>query len=410
MVTAPAAPVVKRSHKKRPTAAPVQVSVDQEATPVDQTPATTTDQSAPAQTPPVGVRVKKSRIGRLATSTLAWARCGVEFSENEPPRSASQALVEASLDVKLEVVPIPNVAMSDGTPVTIPNRAVVVRAPTSKDPNARVVGYVHSKYPVLQSMDLASFLDPITTNAPVAAIGQVDQGAGMFWVMDFGMSTIAGQVIREYFLVADYHDGRRAFQTIFAPTWDSSTVLMTGMRTASLRVAVPHTHSTFQATSTFYVKFLAQVQKARDAVIHQLSALADVFVDDVTVTATLRTIYANPAKPRAMVLAQAVQDDNLVVGDAQAQAEVAERVRVATERWTYYCDRLQILRSECEAVYRALCVSHPTLANTGLGLYLAIAKFEDHRSGSASSAQSTIFGARARTKEQAFRVISDIKQ
>ena len=353
----------------------------------------------PIVAPPTPAQVVKA----IAPYITAWDRVGTAFTD---PKSATQAIQDAGLDYVFESAPLVPVTLKDGSTVAIKNRVAVVRQAKGTSP-AIVVGLVHPNYPILQPLDEAAVLDPVTKTWPVVAAGEVDKGAGTFMVMDAGESKIKGHVLHEYYLVYDYRDGRHAMQTVFAPVWGPyRTILMTGMRSASMRISIPHTHGRFQADAKFYINFMARVRSARDAVVDKLRKLGDTSITSAQTDRVLATAYPTPSKPKALVVTQAVDEDGLTPSNDPAEAaEMTERLKIAQERWDYYRNRVLAMRASCLEVLLQITTEFPDLAGTALALYIAVAKYEDHRRGSRSAAESTVFGLRARTKEIAFQTI-----
>ena len=318
-----------------------------------------------------------------------WHELGKVFQD---AIDANTAVVEAGLDYEVSKFPI--FAQTPSGPIDL-NQIAIVRNPTFDDPVSRVFGTASSEYEVIQNTEIAEIINPLTTEWPVETIGALGYGETMFLSLDAGEASVKGDPVRQYFLITDTKDGATSMRIAFTPVRVvCQNTLVTGLREAIVSASL--VHSGFARTSLeLHVSLLAAMQKAMKGTMAKFKDLASIAITKTDAESIFLAAYPNPNRPRKAFLV-----DN--PKSAKSLGALYDEASQAQSEWEYYIERAKAYRAGAEELFGKLNDEYPHLAMTPWHAYNAVVESADYRQGGKSTAESSLFGARAAEKSRAF--------
>lgn len=320
----------------------------------------------------------------------AWHNLGRVFEE---PLSATEAVVSAGVDFTVDKHPV--FCYVDGDYRRVPNRVALVR-PALADAEEAIFGIVSEDYKVVQNIDIARIIDPLTKDWPVETVGALGKGETMFLTLDAGFSEVAGDEIHRYFLVTDTKTGGKSLRVAFTPIRVvCQNTLSTGIARSTASMVINHLHDP-AGELELARSIIHAANKVQDDVEAAFRHLAEVHVEDALIRRILEEAYPMPTAGRMAAfrsLAETLEDSILL-----------ERVQSSEGRTEYYTGRVEAYREGAQALYEKFCVERPNYAGTPWAMYNAIVECEDYRRGAASVDESLLFGYRAKTKSRAFDI------
>jgi phage/plasmid-like protein (TIGR03299 family) len=333
----------------------------------------------------------------LVRRDAAWHRLGTVIPDDEE-LTASEAFERAGLD--FEIIKVPLTADFDGWSIPTDRYAVIREAHT--DPKTGVasppayLGVVSGDYSILNNMDLARRFDPLSKVWPVETVGALDNGSTMFLTLKVGANEIAGEDVREFFLLSDNRDGSEALRISYVTERVvCRNTLTAALNGATFKLSVPHSGN-FERDVAFWTELVPAMKKTREETREVLEALADLKLDEEIVKEIIADVHYIPGPPQKLLAARAADKRKL----SKDVKEQITKMEVIYERKR---DLRLRRRLETVTLYNALGDEHPKIAGTGYALYNAVVEREDHggRQGDGNAA-SALWGSKADRKQKAF--------
>jgi len=319
----------------------------------------------------------------------AWHEIGMVFTE---PIDAVHAVAKAKVNYEVEKYPLS---------IMTPNGAIelekvaIVRNPVPEDDEYRVLGIATPTYEVVQNMDIAKILNPLTEKWPVETVGALGKGETMFLSLDAGMGAVRDNVIHQYFLVTDTKDGGTSMRIAFTPVRVvCQNTLVTGLKEAVVSASLAHAGRA-RSSLEIHVSLLRAMQNAMEKTMAKFGALASAAITQNNAETIFASAYPMPRKSRKLALL----DDPDSAANLGALFDEATKAQAS---WEYYVNRVQVYRAGAKTLFTKLNDESPSTAMTAWNAYNAVVESADFREGSDSVFQSTLFGARAAEKARAF--------
>jgi phage/plasmid-like protein (TIGR03299 family) len=347
----------------------------------------------------------------------AWHGLGTVFQER---MSATDAALLAKLDYQIEqvgplYVPKPvwiNGAMQlDKTALVKVEGKALFRQPVPDDDVLRYLGTVSDGYEILQNMDIAKVLDPITSEFPVETAGALHAGETVFFALDAGTEQIISgdEEVRKYFVVTDRRDGGHALRCLFtAVRVVCQNTLSAAMSEASVNIAIHHRKGVKEELD-FQIRTLGDMKRAMDKTMAIFRAMAERQAAVEEVEQILKAAYPEPTKPRKVAMREGLElDITALKAQADGGDRVAELFLQSTRQYELARDRQDQYRVGAMELFERMNDEHPKVANTVWAAYNAVVETEDYRRGTTnqpgeSVLESIVFGDRAKTKVKAYR-------
>ncbi len=319
----------------------------------------------------------------------AWHGLGTTFDE---PLTATEAVNLAGM--QYEVQKKPHEVWVDEVLVT--TLYDLIRMPNEQDPSPAYFGTVTEGYEVLNNLDIAAALDPLTERWPVETVGALRQGESVFFTLKTGEFSIGGDDIRGYFLVHEGKDGKQGLKIAFTPVRVvCQNTLTMGLSRAQVQVGISHQRGA-EAELNFWAEVLPLMEQAQIRAKETMARLAEFKLTKKTEDAILLAAYPAPKMGAKASLKADLQD--MVIPEA-----LMTTIDKASASNEYYVDRQAGFRDATRELYDIFNQSHPQTAKTAWALTNAIAESEDYRRGREPEYSSVFAGDRVRAKERAFR-------
>lgn len=319
----------------------------------------------------------------------AWHGLGKTFNK---PLAASDALAEAGMIYAITKEPL--YFLAEGHLVWVPDRVALVREKTDDDPVYRVFGVVGQNYGLVQNKEIARLLDALTDVWPVETAGALGYGETIFLTLAAGSVNVAGDELKQYFLVTDSRTGRESLRIAFTPIRVvCQNTLVAGLRAARVSVSLRHV-DTLKDDLGFAIEIIRQMQTSQTQMIKLFRKLSETVITIQEVHKILQDAYPTPRKTRTMLLAEETDFAN-----------ERWRIKVGKERLAWKSARDSIWRCRGAALwlFDRICSKYPDIAMTPWAAYNAVVECEDYREGRGEKAicRSALFGHRAATKKRA---------
>lgn len=347
----------------------------------------------------------------------AWHGLGTVFTD---PLTATEAAQLARLDYDIEqvgplYVPKPTwvngkLTMDASALVRVDGKALF-RQPVPDDNQLRYLGTVSEGYEILQNMEIAGIIDPVTQEFPVETAGALHAGETVFFSLDAGEEEIipGDEAVRKYFVITDRRDGGHALRCLFtAVRVVCQNTLSAAMSEAAVNIAISHRKGV-KGELEFQLKTLGEMREAMAKTMAVFKAMAErkAAVDEAQ--QIIKAAYPEPTKPRKVAVREGLALD---LAELQVLAEggdrVAELFLSSTRQYDLAKDRVDQYRLAAGGLLERMNDEHPKVANTLWAVYNAVVETEDYRRGSSnqpgqSVLESVVFGDRAKTKIKAYR-------
>lgn len=326
--------------------------------------------------------------------TPGWHELGTVFQD---ALGAEEATKLGRLDYEIQKIPLFVNAygqeMETGT-------SALVRQPTDDAPEPFMLGTVSNDYRLLQNMEIARILEPMTGEWPVETVGALGNGERAFWCLDAGEAEVAGENLRQYFVVVDVKNGGNALRIINTPIrTECQNTLATGMAAATLNIALPH-RVNLEKELDWYVQLQIQMRKQQQTLLEQFRAMATQKVVAKQVNAILKAAYPDVPAPRKVRMADALgPTTEYLVGTFKDDIESARRRQAGGQ------ERQEQFRASARELFERFNDEFPAVGGTAWAIYNAVVELEDWRDGPGDRSEiatSVLFGDRAKKKEKAF--------
>lgn len=330
----------------------------------------------------------------------AWHHIGQVF---EQAISATEAVKAAKMDYQIVKAPLTaTVTTIFGTAaVPVEGRFELIREPVEDDNVYRAFGEVSDDYQVLQNTEMATVLDTLTEGWPLETIGALGHGETVFMVLNAGEDLeIAGDQIKQYFLITDTKDGGHSFKMAFTPVrvvcWNT---LVSGLKQATVTAAISHGVGMLD-NITWRMGLLRSLQDAKLNTMATFQKLAEVALTTDELNVIWDAAYPLPNKPAKV----SMYDSEQTTFDSVFQGSgLVDKIKTARDQWEYYCNLAIKRRDGVRERMDRLNDEFPKIANTPWAAYNAVVEHEDFRDGPETMFASAIFGDRARTKGRAMQ-------
>lgn len=326
----------------------------------------------------------------------AWHGLG-KVLDNPVP--ATQAVREADMDFSIIKSPM-YASIQDGTGVVKVNtdKVGIFRTPTPDDPTYRFFGTASDDYAIMQNMEIAEVVEPLTKLWPVETIGALGKGETIFMALDAGDAEVHGEAMKQYFLLTDTRNGGTSMKIAFTPVRVvCQNTLVSGLRSSIVSSALTHTPNVAKQLSA-RVDLLQKMQQALSSTMATFEQLASAAITENDAKAIFEAAYPMPSRSKKIDLLDGF--DNTT--GPEMLGALYDEATIAQETWLYYCGRVEAFRDGAMANYQRLCDEHTGVAGTAWAAYNAVVEFADFRFGSNSVQESALFGARAAEKKRAF--------
>lgn len=328
----------------------------------------------------------------------AWHGIG-EIFQDDP--SATEAFDLASMLYEVYRTPIyadvPNLGK-----IEVPGKYAIVRDQT-RDAEPKFLAVVGDEFKPVQNRELANMVDRsgLLRDYQIETVGALGDGETVFVALSErdGEFEIAGTPVRNYWTMANGHDGNRALTIMNTPvkTVCSNTLIM-ALKAANLTVKISH-GKTAADDFRFWLNLAPQMKRAQEESRKIIGHLAEFYVTEDEASRIIQAAY-----PAPKALGKAQLKDLVHLDLSTSQAEQVDRAVSAVDRATLR----QLQKGElAREVFRNYgnVTEEKALAGTAWGVYEAVVDVEDHRAESRKTEnpfQSAMFGARARSKRDAF--------
>jgi len=326
----------------------------------------------------------------------AWHQLGTVFDE---PISAVEAIQRAGLDFHFDKMSI-YCFNDNGDPVAIPDKRAIVRRPTDDDPEFRPISVVSADYTLFLNIELAQAIESLTDLWPVETAGALGKGGQLFLSLAAGECEIAGDVIKQFFLLYEDRTGNRSLQLMITPVRVvCQNTLITGIRSAMIQLGINHVGSS-GAMLELSVESLRKAQGSMTEVIDAMNELALVFITDVEINEIIAAAYPMPPKPRKLIEA-----GELSLDEASPKGQF---LRDIAEQWSHAMERQVLSRVTAWESFDMICQDNSEIAFTPWAAYNAVVEAEDYRPHRGPITLSEVLGPRAEPKKRAFKKATEI--
>lgn len=334
----------------------------------------------------------------LSRDVPAWHNLGTVVTEDI---TAEDAVTQARLDYGISKVPA--LAMVGPNEfVAVPETFHLMRQPTDDDPQWVPFGTVGADYDVLQNSQIAQIVDILVAGAGwrLETVGALGKGETIFFAVDAGDAEIAGEPIKQYFLMTDKRDGGSALQLVATPVRVvCQNTLSLALRGQNTSVKLRHQLGLFAETA-WRVETIKQAKESGRSVVDALSDLAKIEVSVEQFDELLDQLLPRVAPSKSVELA----------GSAN------EQLALRAKRAQYHHQRKTEVRAEAKETMRLgferLNDQFPQIAGTGWAAFNAVTEFTDHAARARTDEvrdRSTLFGDGLQLRTKAYELIRSVK-
>ena len=315
----------------------------------------------------------------------AWHKLGLVVDE---PLSAQEAFQRMG-PYEVELVKV-----RGNTPIGPLPYKVIVRKPTTDDPQHRTFGLVGLDYTLIRPEEFVQIWDD-QVNEHVETIGALGHGETMFISTKMPSYDVAGDEIDNYLLAVSPMTGGDAAEVRVTPVRVvCQNTLIASAHMASETYRIWHTEGAKVRLAGWLREIYSRALERSQALQEAFSILAAHRVDVLggQEDKVLHAAYPNPSLPRL-----------------DAPEEV---IKSRQEGFAYSKVRQQAKRDAASELFQGAGQgsSSPAYAGTAWGLYNACCELEDYRRGRGpeSIARNALFGGRAKAKAAAFEACLEI--
>lgn len=334
----------------------------------------------------------------MGNKVPAWHQLGQVFDK---PMTATEAGDECDLFYTVNKLPlVAQEATPFGVSITETGLFGLVREPTQDDPQQRFFGSCSANYEIIQNKELAQLMDILTDEWPVETCAALGNGETTFFLLKAPLVTVAGDEVQQYFAIVDTKDGKTALQIVFTPVrMVCQNTLITGLRQATASIKLAHIDTIDQVT--WRLQLLEKMRGSMGATLDVFEKMAKYTLGASAIEAALKVAYPDPSKPGKVEMMQELGTEaETILG------EHYERFQSITDSWNYYTNVAAVRRAETMVRLDKFNQEFSDKANTAWAVWNSVVENEDFRTGPASMFESTLFGARARTKKRAMAYLA----
>jgi phage/plasmid-like protein (TIGR03299 family) len=336
----------------------------------------------------------------------AWHNLGFV---SEVEMTASEALQKIDADYRIEKCPLTtSINTLFGTiNMEIPDKVALVREPIDDEATPKVLGFASKDYEIVQNVDFARALDKLADKWPVETVGVLGQGETIFFVLNAGESVeVAGEEIKQYFLVTDTVDGKTSQKFAFTPIRTvCQNTLHAALSASTVQAGLSHRKG-FTMDFEFRVDLVDKLLKARNTTLDLFERMADSILSVTEIDEIIERVYPYPAKPKRLQSSAALFNTEFTDTLEQDLVDaLMDKVEASQYSYEFYIRRADKMRDAVKEIFGKFNDEQPKLANTGWALYNSIVEFADFREGKDTADFSAVFGTRAKEKIKAFDYI-----
>lgn len=353
----------------------------------------------------------------------AWHGLGTSFPDGTI--DAVDAVQRAGADIKIALFkpyiytqPRPDELANSLTPEKlqavrreIEDYRFVVRQPVAEDNEHRILGAVAPSYNIIQNIDLARAINPLTKSWPVETVGVLANGATLFIVLDAGEFEIKGDHGKQYFTLLDDKSGARALRSLFTPVVTvCRNTCIAAERQATTSFSIRHTASA-QLDLRFALQMMKAMEKTRTGTLEVFTKMANVTLAESQVDEILRQIYPEPRLSAEKKLMLESVDSGAVTTmgfDSPDLAQIGDKAEKARAWLDNQIKRVGAYREGALILYERTNDERPGIAGTAYALYQAAVELADYRDGRGDSRGSALLGERAKEKSRAFEILAGV--
>lgn len=324
----------------------------------------------------------------------AWHNMGVVMDR---PMTASEAVKTARLDYRVYTttpyikVPSPLGTAFPMVEEPMADTLAIYREPTPDDPYTRTFGTASKRFTIVQNTDLARILDPMTEHWPVETAGALKQGEIVWFLLDMGETTIAGEPFRRFAWTRNSHTP--GYGLTFKPVRTRVVCANTDLiaqNEAGVTVSLRHTADVAERFE-YIVRAMDQL-RAQNAVDEAaLERLAEYAISTEEVEEVVAKAYPLPEVPKVPKFTTL----NGVPTAQQAAMKRAMEERYEKKLHQYENDlkRMEKFRTDFKETHEKLCDEFPRIGGTAYSAYQAFIEVEQYRRDTAALAASAFTGA-----------------
>lgn len=330
----------------------------------------------------------------LSREVLPWHQLGKVFTGN---KMVTTAVKTAGCDYKVGLEQMG--AVIDGKTIEVPGRSLIVRYPTSDDPEHRVFGEVASDHGVIDNLWLAEQFNQLSREWPVETVGALRLGKTFFFTLDAGNGSVGGEEVKNYFLVTDTKDGKTSLKIAFTPVRVvCQNTLSVGLKQATISGAIQHTKNIAQEIQ-LRAGLFGEMQSAQGVVMGAFEAMAKTILEEGDIAGIIEKAYPYPQKPKNVHVLESLRESDR----ADEFTGMIEKFEMVEEAWQREFERMDTFREACWTSMDIMNESNNSLAQSAWYAYNAVVEVEDFRKGpETTTPEAILFGSRARTKRRAF--------
>ena len=335
----------------------------------------------------------------------AWHRLGETFDLNEKV-SVVDAVSKTTVGVEIDAAPLSYVYQ--GTAYQTEQR-VIIRKPTTDDPEPRVFGFATEQWTVAQYLDYARALDPLSETFPVETCGVLRSGETLFLALR-GDSFAVRDVdeIENYFVAVINQVPGKGHRILFTPRRVvCANTLSLGIKQATINLQIPHTGDP-TAMVGFAAQLVTEMTRATDKVAAYFEAMSKTRVEEEGLDRLLKAAFPEPPVPAKVRLFQNLSPQQIAVMKNSKLSQAIMDAERAMESYVVASDRVLKIREGAQVLYHKFNDEHPQFAGTVWAAYNAATETSDWREGRGGVDYSTVFGPRAQEKVRAFKAALEL--
>jgi hypothetical protein len=244
-------------------------------------------------------------------------------------------------------------------------------------------------------------LDKITEKWPVETVGALGYGERVFFALNLGDDKIAGEDVRQFFLLTEGKTGGHGITLAYTPIRVvCQNTLIAGLAEGTVTASFNH-KGDVKKMLDLHVQLAPAMLRAQAAVKARMDAMALSRVTKEQVEEVLARAYIEPPRPKRLALAGLVEIDS----------PMGKMIDTAAGKYEAYVTFIMRRRDEARALYAKINDEFPKIAETPWAIYNAVVENEDFRGGGtkvpqARTSESRVYGTRAQAKVRAFEAAS----
>jgi hypothetical protein len=279
-----------------------------------------------------------------------------------------------------------------------------MRRPTADDNEWRFFGFASHDYRIMQNTEVAEVVDLLTDVWPIETVGALEEGKTIFFVLQADSTTVAGDEVKNYFLVTDTRDGGTSLKIAFTPVrvvcWNT---LVSGLKQSMVTVPLTH-YGDLSGMLEMRVNALKKLQAAQETTTAIFQKLAKQKMSSEDFDQILQAVFPLPKPSNLATLAQEFHPDQYPdIGEGLLERSMKAQTshNYVTQYWLGKRENVRTLLAKYNDEFRKS-------ANTLWAGVQVVAEFADWRPGSEDVPVSALWGARAVEKKRAFATALDL--